>query len=220
MIKPKFIQRNCIEGSKIDLRQSDAVKKYKPDIIIFEMPEIKNSPNTIFNQYSCQNKPLEKVEKIIENLKISAKKYPYAKSDIAVWHNILALWKQGINVQIYNVDSPDLLRRSYIFTETSYLSARKEPYFWAFLYLREAFMAKNIKKILKNYSKKENPLILIFLQSIHWDHVKFLLKNPSKNKIWKFYFGRFKKINKKNISEIIKKQGPVLYKYWKKYSIF
>jgi hypothetical protein len=34
----EFIQRNCVEGDKIDPRQANAVLQYRPDIIIFESP--------------------------------------------------------------------------------------------------------------------------------------------------------------------------------------
>lgn len=149
-LKPRFIQRSCIEGNKIDLRQAEAVLKYKPDIIIFEMPKGKNGPSTIFNRYSCKNKPIDKVDKIISNLEIVAKKYPYALSDVAVWKNIKKLWGQGINTQIYNVDSPDLLRRGYVYFERKYSFLANKWLFWVYLYLRDFYMAKNIKIVFDN----------------------------------------------------------------------
>jgi len=89
--RPKFIQSDCIEGDTIDIRQTRAILKYRPDIIIFEMPAGKNGPGTIFNRYTCDKKPLKKVHEIIKNLKISAQKFPYAASDINVWENIKKL---------------------------------------------------------------------------------------------------------------------------------
>jgi hypothetical protein len=215
-VKPKFIQENCIEGSKVDLRQANAVLKYKPDIILFEIPEGKSGPDTIFNRYAVGEKPLKKVDEIIKNLKISAKKYPYAKSDIAVWENIKKLWMKGYNIYIYNVDSPAGLRREYSKSfEPKYPQALKDWLFWVYLYIREAHMTKNIKCILKNYKEKENPTIAVFLQSIHWKHMKFLLGEPSKAQIWKYYFGRFPKLKIETIDQEIKNKNPFLYKWWK-----
>lgn len=138
---PKFIQRDCVEGDKADLRQAEAVLKHRPDIIIFEMPQGGNrGPGTIFNRYSCANKPIEKVDEIIKRLKIASKKYPYAASDIAVWENIKKLWGEGVNTLIYNVDAPDRMRREFsLFTKRGYPAVRKERLFWAYLYLRDTY---------------------------------------------------------------------------------
>lgn len=81
-------------------------------------------------------------------------------------------------------------------------------------------MANNVQWILRNYKGKENPTVLIFLQSFHWDHVKFLLKNPSKKAIWNYYFGKFSEINKSDIAIKIEGLNKVFYKYWKKFSDF
>jgi len=110
---PKFIQFNCEEGDKVDLRQAKATLKYKPDIIVFELPKDSKELSAIFNHYSCENKPIKKIDLIIKNLKKAAKKYPYAISDVFVWENIKKMWGQGINTQIYNVDSPDKIRREF-----------------------------------------------------------------------------------------------------------
>lgn len=220
-LKPKFVQRSCVEGNKIDLRQADAVLKYKPDIIIFEMPKGKNGPSTIFNRYSCKNKPFEIVDEKIKKLKIAAKKYPYALSDVVVWENIKKLWKEEVNTQIYNVDSSVFLRGNNLYSEQKYSFAVKKWMFWVYLYLRDFYMAKNTKIVLDNYSKKENLTILICLQSIHWIHTQFLLTNPSKEKIWKYYFGKFKNIKPtKEIEVEIKKKSKILSYYWKKVQKF
>lgn len=216
-LRPKFIQRSCVEGDKADLRQAKAVLVYKPDIIIFEMPSGGNGPGTIFNRYPCADKPTKKVDAIIKKLKVSAKKYPYAVSDIAVWENIKTVWKEGTNTQIYNVDSPDQIRREYLSLEKSdYPAVRKDWLFWAYLYMRDTDMAKNIKRSLETYSGKRNPTILIFLQSIHWDNVQFLLTNPSKKKVWKYYFGKFPKVSPRTIERQLKERSKVLSSYYKK----
>ena len=220
-LKPKFLNFNCIEGDKAYYRQAKAIVEHKPDIIIFEMPQGKNSPNTVFNNYSCDKKPIEKVYKIIKKLKIAAKKYPYALSDVAVWNNIEKLWAQGINTQIYNIDSPDKIRRECHLFKNGYPVVRKDWLFWVYLYLRDSFMTKNLKIILDNYSVKKNPTTLIFLQSIHWKHVQFLSTDPSKEKIWKYYFGRCKDLRpNKRIEGKITERSRVLASYWKKYQRF
>ncbi|MDD4409576.1 MAG: hypothetical protein PHW52_02870 [Candidatus Pacebacteria bacterium] len=220
-IKPRFIQRNCIEGNEIDPRQANAILKYKPDIIVFEMPQGKNGPNTIFNIYPCNKKPIEKFNHIIKDLEISAKKYPYAASDILVWRNIKKMWNQGINTQIYNVDAPKAMRSRCFKFKKPYPSIRKDWLFWIYLYSREVVITKNIRALLENYHIKKDPTILIFLQSIHWNNVKFLLANPSKEEIWKHYFGNFKNIKPtKEIENQIKDRNKILNYYWKKVQIF
>ncbi len=221
-LKPRYVQRDCVEGDKIDLRQADAVLKHKPDIIIFELPQSHNGkPGTIFNRYSCAHKPIEKVEAIIKGKKHAAKKFPYAASDIAVWENIQRLWKQGVNVQIYNVDAPIKMRREYVAVEaTGYPSVRKDWLFWVYLYLRDTYMARNIKHILDTYSLKSNPTILVCLQSIHWKHAQFLLTNPSSQKTWKYYFGKFPALTPSVVTSQVRRRNRVLGEYWKKLQHF
>ena len=220
-LKPKFIQFDCIEGDRTDLRQSNAILFYKPDIIIFETPQDIHGPNVITNRYSCAKKPIERVDKIIKGLKKEAKRYLYAASDIIVWENIKKMWKLGINTQIYNVDSPTRLRREFSLfkkpNSVGYPAVRKYWLFWVYLYLRDSYMAKNIKIVLDTYSQKEDPTILIFLQSIHWKHVKFLLTNPSKEEIWKYYFGKFNNLKpNSDMENKIKDRSKVLNYYWVK----
>lgn len=81
-------------------------------------------------------------------------------------------------------------------------------------------MANHAQSIVKKYKIKNNPKILIFLQRFHWEHVKFLLDNPSKKKIWKYYFGKFSEITHLTISKKIRKNNKLFYRYWKKYSNF
>lgn len=216
-LTPKFIQRDCVEGDKIDPRQATAVLKYRPDIIMFELPGGKNGPDTIFNKCPCEKKPIEKVDEIIKKLNCVAKKYPYAKSDVLVWENIKKLWSDGINTQVYNIDVPDELRRkNSLFEIDGYPACRKDPVFWAYLFVRDNHMARNIEMILNSYSEKNNPTIAVFLQSIHWKHVEFLLKNPTPAETWKYYFGRFRKLTPETLEELISKRSKVLGRYWQK----
>lgn len=214
-ITPKFIQRDCVEGDKIDPRQATAVLKYRPDIILFELPEGKNGPDTIFNKYPCEKKPIKKVSEIIKKLNGAAKKYPYAKSDVFVWENIKKLWADGVNTQIYNIDVSDELRRqNSLFEIDGYPACRKDPVFWAYLFVRDFHMARNIQEILARYSEKENPVVAVFLQSIHWKHAVFLLGKPSKKEIWKYYFGRFSKLTPETFLGLVSKRSKVLARYW------
>ena len=81
-------------------------------------------------------------------------------------------------------------------------------------------MTKNIKWVLEKHKDRKKMKIAIFIESFHWIHVKFLLKNPSKKRIWEYYFKRFQDINIKNISQKIKQQNKIFYKYWEKISDF
>jgi hypothetical protein len=219
-MKPRFIQENCIEGNGIDLRQARVVAHYRPDIIFFEYPAKGGNPSLVFNRYGPLKKPLKGVGQIKRRLKIAARKYPYALSDIPVWENIEKLWRSGRNVLLFNIDGPDELRRDYfkLARGRTYDQQRKQLIFWAHCYLREIEMADHIRRILKNYKEKSDPVVAVFLQSVHWRHVKFLLKNPSRERIWNYYFGRFPKINPKNIGPEIQKKSPVHYKYWERAS--
>jgi hypothetical protein len=215
-MKPRFIQENCVEGNRIDPRQANVVKKYRPDIILFELPAKNGDPSLAFNRYPADRKPLKEVARRKRSLKAMARRFPYALSDIRVWENIENLWRDGHNVLLFNIDGPDDLRRAYfeLAHGRTYDEQRKQPIFWVHCYLRETIMAGHIRHILKNYKAKENPVIAVFLQSIHWHHVQFLLKDPSRKKIWDYYFGRFAKMNPRNIGAEIKKQSAVHYRYW------
>ena len=221
-MKPRFIQENCTEGNRADLRQARAVTRYRPDIILFEYPAEKGNPSLVFNRYDPDKKPLKEVERIKRGLKIAARKFPYALSDVPVWENIEKLWHAGHNVLLFNVDGAEELRRDYfkLAHGLTYDEQRKTPIFWVHCYLREIAMANYIRRILNNYKEKQDPVVAVFLQSIHWQHVKFLLKDPSQKKIWNYYFGRFPKINPGNIASAIRKQSPVHYKYWKRTPYF
>lgn len=228
-MKPKFIQINCREEintrnwKQPDYRQAEAVLKYRPDIIIFENVEKNGSPETIFNEYSTENKPVKEVLAIQKNLRMNARKPGLgdALSDVKTWENIMRLWREGHEVLVYNVDAPKELRKEFFEVwRHMYPCALKNWLWWVRIYLREVIMARHIRNILKKYKAKENPIILICLQSFHWEHVKFLLDNPSKGDIWKYYFSKFKEVSRKNIAGKIKKENKIFYMYWKKLSGF
>ncbi len=221
-MKPRFIQKNCIEGNRTDLRQANVVSEYQPDIIFFELPAKKGKPSLIFNRYAPDKKPCKEVKRIKRSLKTTARKFPYAMSDFYVWESIEKLWRNGHNVLLFNIDGQDELRRDYfkLARGLTYDLQRKHLLFWVHCYLRERKMAGYIRSVLKNYKDKPDPTVAVFLQSIHWHHVKFLLKDPSQEEIWKYYFGRFPKITPPNIGAEIKKESAIHYKYWQKTSPF
>ncbi len=221
-IEPIYHQVDCIESNKLDLRQANAVRKYKHDIIIFEYPNNNNVPDMEFNNFEALKKPKRLYDKMIKNLSGNILKiHPWVKADQFVWENINELWNKNHQVLLYRVDAPSELTREWLDVWMgSYPCIEKNWIWWVKIYLREKIMAKNIKYILNNYKEKNNPNILIFLQSFHWEHVRFLLTNPTKNEIWKYYFGNFREINKKNIGNKIKKINKVFYKYWNEISDF
>ena len=220
-MKPKFFQFDCREQKRTDFRQTRAVLKYEPDIIFFEYPGENGNPESIFNKYNCENKPFKEVEKIKANLKKTSKQFKYALSDIKTWESIEYLWRNGYNVLLYNVDASKELRQEFFEVwRFMYPCALKNWLWWVKIYIRERIMADHIRNILKKYKRKPNPTVLVFLQSFHWLHVKFLLTNPSKKEIWKYYFGKFNEVAPQNIESKIKKQNKLFHKYWLKYSDF
>lgn len=221
MIKPKFHQFDCREQNRADFRQARAVLKYKPDIIIFELHEKHGSPETIFNKHDCKNKPVGEIAIIRKSLKKVSREFRYALSDVKMWENIERLWREGHNILLYNVDGPRELRAEFFEVwNHMYPCATKNWLWWVRIYLRERIMANHIYSIIKKYKIKNNPKILIFLQSFHWKHVKFLLGNPLKEEIWKYYFSKFSEITPLTISERIRRNNKLFYRHWKKYSDF
>jgi soluble cytochrome b562 len=212
----RFIQASCIEGKKVDPRQAAVVKKYKPDIIFFETPSFGGNPSSPFNHYSAKNKPFAEVEKIKKGLRKAAKKTPYALSDVFVWENIESLWREGHNVLLFNIDAPQELRQEGLMRRghVSLSRAKRTWEFWAYVYVRETIMAHFMEQVLKKRFVKRKIIAAVFLQSFHWQHVKFLLKHSSKEKIWRYYFGKFPKLNPVTITRGLKTKLPILSRYW------
>ena len=227
-MKIKYVQIDVREEinsknwTKPNFRQAEYVLKYRPDVIIFESA-CNNTPNTIYNKYSCQNKPIELIRKMQKDYQ-KASLTPGngdALSDIKLWDNIIKLWKEDYDVYIYNVDGPDKLRKEFFQVwKYMYPCALKNWLWWVRIYLREKYMADNIRWILDHYKNDQKITIAVFLQSFHWKHVQFLLTNPSKKQIWQYYFSKFKEVTPKDITQNIKNQNKVFYKYWNKISDF
>ena len=228
MIKPKFIQRDCresevvgIKGSiyKSDPRQANAVQRFKPDIIVFEHPNNNKTPEVSYNKF-----PAPKPEKIISEINKSKfskellRIHPWIVSDQMLWKNITNLWQVGHEIKLYEIDGPTKLTSQCLaLWRNAYPNITKNYLWWSKIYLREVLMAKNMEWVLKNYTLKENPTILAAVQSFHWKHVMFLLTNPTKEEIWKYYFGQFD-VTPQIIADEWKKENQIMYQYWNKIS--
>jgi len=200
-MKYKFIQINCRESNKVDLRQTKAVLKYKPDIIFLEYPGISNKPIT----------------KVMHIEKSVIKNYPWTKSDNYMWKNIKKLWQSGHKLQVYAVDAPhDLVVRANIYLDKNINPNKTTNIFWWIrIYLRECFMTKKIQQILLKHKDKSTITICVFIQNFHWRHIKFLLTKPNNKTILDYYFAKFKNLNKNDIPKLLKDENKILYKYWK-----
>jgi hypothetical protein len=216
----KILQFNCREENGIDLRQANAVLRHKPDTIIYEAPSDKSKAYLFFDPKESIKKQENRLKELNVSLRKISKKYPWVMSDIKTLENVIELSKTGHKTKIYYVDSPRELLRETIINKWNLIDKPRHRgvhlLWWVYIYLREKIMSQNIEPLLKN----KNQSVLMFIQKFHWLNVKFLLSKPTKNEIWKYYFGRFKNVNKKNISETIKLKNKVLYKYWNEISDF
>lgn len=221
-MKPRYIQFNCKETDELDLRQANAVLEYEPDIIILEYPNNNKTPDLPFNKYDALKKPKDMVERRLQKFPDKVLKiHPWVKADTIMWKNVAGLWAKNHQIFMYAVDAPNELTREWLDVwRHTYPCVKKNWIWWVQIYLRERIMANNVQWILSNYKEKENPVTLIFLQSFHWNHVKFLLKDPNKKEIWHYYFGKFSEINRSDIAIKIESLNKVFYKYWKKFSDF
>lgn len=219
----KLLQFSCKGVAGVDPRQGEAVLRHRPDVIIFEAPTNLRPPDTVFNQYPTNKKPLDKVRDHIKNLEQVGKTYPWVRSDIQVYKNIVGLWNEGHDIKIYNVDAPsDILRvpDDQPSPNSPHPPRRGQAlFFWVRIYLREKIMAQHMSSILKKY-ENQNITILIFLQKFHWLNVQFQLSKPSKREIWKYYFGRFNNLNPEKLETKIKEYNSTLFKYWERFSDF
>lgn len=197
-MRPKFYNFNCRESNALDLRQAEAVLKYKPDIVFLEYPN--------------NEKELKPKTKAAKN---------FSKSDLIMWKNIEYLWRKKIKTKVYAIDGPGELTGQFdLAWHNTYPCAAKNWFWWVKIYLRERLMAKHIEEALNSYEEGKNPTVLVFLQSFHWQHVKFLLTRPSKEKIWRHYFGKFEKeVSPRTIPKILKKESKIFYQYWQKFPL-
>ncbi len=109
-MKPIYLQFNCKESNELDMRQADAILKYKPDIIILEYPNNNKTPNLPLNKYSALKKPKNLVKKRLKKFSDKVLKiHPWAEADTIMWKNVASLWEKDHQVLIYSVDAPNEL---------------------------------------------------------------------------------------------------------------
>lgn len=216
----KIHQFSCREENGVDHRQADAILRHNPDVIFWEAPSTGRKASLVFDPKKSPKKHEGQLKKITKSLQKVSKKYPWVVSDISVYKNAIELLKNGHRVRIYNVDAPSELLKETIINKWNMMERPRRRgshlLWWIYIYLRERIMTRNIQPLLKG----DRQTALMFLQKFHWLNVKFLLSNPTKDDIWRYYFGKFKNINKQNVSEIIKEKNKVLYKYWLRHSDF
>ncbi len=212
----KFIQVNCVEGRGVDLRQANAVTKYRPKIILLEYPARDGHPGFSFNRFPADEKPLREARSIQRGLRRTARKYPWVLSDVALWENIVAEWRRGNNLFVYKVDGPrDLVARGA--RGTAFRGVPRHIAWWVRIYLRERYMLKNIRLVFKRHPGSGRALV--FLQSFHWNNVLFLLGSRSRDAAWRRYFGRFKGLTAAELERRVRGDA-VLWRHWKKVSQF
>lgn len=205
-IKPIIYNVSCIESAKLDLHQAKAIVRYKPDIIFLEYPNNSAVAKSIKKHGGFSSATMQA--------------NPWVRSDIVMWENIKKLRDTGHTLDVYGVDGPTRLVTE-MNAEWGYMypCALKNWFWWVRIYLRERYMAEHIAAVLKNYKGKKNPVILVFLQSFHWDHTQFILGKPTKKELWDYYFGKFENINSAIVADTLKKRNKVLYSYWQKFPL-
>ena len=220
---PIFKQINCTESDKLDLRQAEAVLRYKPDIILLEYPCNSEPPDTPLNHYEALKKPKELVAERTKAFSDEVlRKHPWAAADTQMWQNVAQLWSEGHQVLAYPTDAPsELTSEWWEVWNHMYPAATKNWVWWVPIYLRERLMANHIRYIMDRHADLPKPMVLVFLQRFHWIHVQFLLNDPDENEIWEYYFGRFNnEVDKASIARRIQALNPVFYKYWQQFSDF
>lgn len=200
------------------LRKARAVLEYRPDIVLFEYPMRGRTPETVFNRYLPTKKSWGKLEEwkssfMDEDL---LKIHPWLKGDIKILENVEKVWREGHQVMVYRIDAPVEL------TSQMFWAGKDKDIWpcWVVNFLREQFMLRNLKYVERNYRFKKNSRTLVFMANSHWENLRFLRKNPSKKEIWDRYFKRFKEITPENIEDKIKSKNKVLFKYWRKLSLW
>lgn len=217
----KFHEFFTREHNRADYSFARAILKYKPDFVFLEMGSPEGNPDTIFNRYNPEQKPLDKVSAIQNEMRKVSKTFGYAKSNILMWDNIMKLWREGHNVRVFNTDAPDDLRKEFFEVWKNMWPAEKKNWlWWVRIHLRERYMERNIRWALNQYHLSKRPVALVQFGGFHWRHVKFLLTNPSKKEIWNYYFSKFPELTSENIAQKIKKENKLFYRYWRLISGF
>ncbi len=223
--KPVFHQINCTESrdGSLDLRQSEGIVKYRPDIVLLEYPSWHDTPYFELNNYPPKGKPAKLVQIRLQEFPPEVLKTdPWAAADTYMWREIAKLWSEGKQIYVYPTDGPgELLSEWRDVWEHLYPQATKNWVWWVQIYLRERLMANNIKWVMNKHVDIPRPVINVYLQYFHWKHVKFLLTEPSVDEIWDYYFSHFvADVGRDDIGPRIKKLNSLFYRYWQKYGDF
>ena len=90
---------------KIAHNKAKIILKIKPDVILFEFPA-QNYSLSNFNKFESKEKPKQEIEKWKRGYEISAKKYPWLKSEYKIVEAIGELWNQGKQIYLFEIDAP------------------------------------------------------------------------------------------------------------------
>jgi len=181
------------------LKKARAIKKLKPDIVIFEYPK-DSEPGIYYNKFSPNKKPLVKFNKVKQGLTKGARKHPWLAGDVKIFEEIENLWSSGKQVLLFNMDGP----RELTVLCDKIVKSQNRFHFDVWNYCREQYMIKTIKQVRAKHPKAK---IIVLCHNSHWESIKFLLSNPSKQAIKKYYFARHKH------PDFSLKDGEVLRKY-------
>lgn len=209
--EPKHTVRNS-------LKKARAVFEYRPDVILFEYPMRGKSPEVGFNRYSPKKKPWRKLEEWKNSFKKKdvLETHPWLKGDVKILGNIKKIWKEGQQVMLYRIDAPVELTSQMLWAGKD-----KDAWpCWVVNFLREQYMVRNFDYVERKHQGARDLKTLVFIANWHWENIKFLRRNPSKRKIWERYFKQFKELTPQNIEGKIREKNKVLFKYWRRLSLW
>jgi len=189
-------------------KKAKEILRIKPDVILFEYPAKEGYSLSDFNKFGPKEKPKQKIADWKKRYATFSKKYPWLKSEHKIIEAIEQLWSEGKHVLLFEIDGPMELTR---------VEGTRGLLNIVWNYLREKYMAENIRKI----SKIDKKVALVLCHNFHWKNIQFLLKAPNKEQIWDYYFTRsgIKKLPKEVESEL-ERRNKTLHKYWKLKSDF
>lgn len=204
--------------AQTSLGKANAVLRYRPDIVLFEYPMRGKTPETVFNRYSPIKKPRRKLVGWKDSFrkKELLKIHPWLRGDIKVLESIEALWKEDHQVMLYSIDAPSELTQQMIWAGKD----RDVWPCWVTNFTREQYMIRNLGYVEQKHQLEKNCKVLVLVADWHWENIKFLKTHPSEEKVWDRYFGQFKKLTPGNIEDRIKDKNKILFKYWRKTSLW
>ncbi|MBU3958078.1 MAG: hypothetical protein KKB25_03305 [Nanoarchaeota archaeon] len=188
---------------RASIKKTKEILKIKPYIILFEYPQ-DSEPGTFYNKFLPSKKPLKRFKRLKQNLRKHARKYPWLIGDVKIFEMIERLWRENKQVLLFNMDGPSKLTALC----DKIVRSRNRLLFDVWNYLREQYMIKTIRKVKNEFPRSK---IVIICHDYHWKNIEFLLRNPSKKEVNKYYFSR--------IDEYIKfdlKKYKILQNYWNK----